>query len=306
MLDKFFDHFGEELSGAWLQALFKPSFFFWAGGFAAWAFGGGQWPAVVAFVMGLPPSEYLAILIGAFVLIHASESAASVIDLPLTRFLEGYWPTFMEPVRRWRVGVWSKVYAKHGQEFQVLQMKKEKGALTFIESERLNFVDCEVLRFPGDLQDVMPTLFGNRLRAAERKSGERYGLDAVVCWPRMWLLMPEGAKAEIQQARASLSKGIAAWFWTAAFLGWTICAWWAVPVSLVGMLVSYRFMISAAEVYGELIESAFDVYRPLLYGALRWAPPASASAEKTTGEALTKYLWRGSVDASIVFKESRE
>jgi len=44
---------------------------------------------------------------------------------------------------------------------------------------------------PAESDRHMPTKLGNILRAAELRSKDKYGLDAVICWPRLWLLLPD-------------------------------------------------------------------------------------------------------------------
>jgi len=69
---------------------------------------------------------------------------------------------------------------------------------------------------------------------------------------------------------------------------------WAVPVGLLLTLLSYRWMLQAAEIYGELIESAFDIHRILLYKSLRWHLPENPADEHKQGKIITAYLFRGS------------
>ena len=64
----------------------------------------------------------------------------------------------------------------------------------------------------------MPLELGNILRAAETKPEEKYGLNAIVCWPRFWLLLPEETKQEISGARAALDVGAQAMFWSLLFI----------------------------------------------------------------------------------------
>ncbi len=78
-------------------------------------------------------------------------------------------------------------------------------------------------------------------------------------------------------------------------------AFWAVPVGLLLTLLAYRWMLMAAETYGQLVESAFDVYRPLLYQSLRWPLPLNPSEEHEQGKKVTAYLWRGSDQPSPEF-----
>jgi hypothetical protein len=152
----------------------------------------------------------------------------------------------------------------------------------------------------------MPTRLGNILRAAERRPYERYGLDAIVCWPRLWLLLPETAKKELQEARTQLINGVRIFAWSLLFLIWTIWSWWAIPAAIGSALFAYCWILDTAIVYGDLIEAAFDLYRPLLYQSLRFPLPNNAAEEKAMGEQVTQYLWRGSLSEPIAFATSTE
>ncbi len=49
-----------------------------------------------------------------------------------------------------------------------------------------------------------------------------------------------------------------------------------------------------AQVFGDLIEAAYDQHRTVLYTQLRWPLPANPQQEREHGQRLTAYLWRGS------------
>jgi hypothetical protein len=77
------------------------------------------------------------------------------------------------------------------------------------------------------------------------------------------------------------------------FVIWTVWAWWAAVVGVMCAIVSYFWMVNAAETYGDLLESVYDVYRGELYKALRCNRPAALADERRRGRALTDHLWRG-------------
>jgi hypothetical protein len=106
----------------------------------------------------------------------------------------------------------------------------------------------------------MPTLLGNLLRAVEEYPGRRYGLDAVVCWPRLYLLLPEATQKEIGAVRERLNESTRLLAWSLLFLVWTIWQWWAL-LGLVVAWLAYRGMVIAAGVYGDLVRAAFDLHR---------------------------------------------
>lgn len=166
--------------------------------------------------------------------------------------------------------------------------------LTPTQQEALARVRLALHNLPANT-DLMPTRLGNILRTAERRPLEKYGLDAIICWSRLWLLLPEAAKKDLQDARADLNNAARLWLWSILFLVWAaLGAWWAVPLGILSALFAYyNWAIAAAITYGDLIEASFDLYRHLLYESLRWKLPADPNEERRVGQQLTEYLWRG-------------
>lgn len=60
-------------------------------------------------------------------------------------------------------------------------------------------------RFPPTLQSVLPTRFGNILRAAEYYSADRYGIDAVLLWPRLIHVIPPNYINQIDESNNGLA-----------------------------------------------------------------------------------------------------
>jgi hypothetical protein len=118
----------------------------------------------------------------------------------------------------------------------------------------------------------------------------------------MWLLLPESARQEITDARRQLNLAASVVVWGLLFCLWAIWTWWALLVGVaVSALAYYIWVLSSAQLYGDLLESAFDLYRKCLYDALRWPIPKNPAEELKLGSALTEYLWRGS-DADFVWE----
>jgi hypothetical protein len=59
--------------------------------------------------------------------------------------------------------------------------------------------------YPAHIDDILPTSFGNTLRAAEDHAMQRYGFDGVTFWPRLVQVIPDGYKATIDNTRNELS-----------------------------------------------------------------------------------------------------
>jgi hypothetical protein len=74
-------------------------------------------------------------------------------------------------------------------------------------------------------------------------------------------------------------------------------------VTLVVAFWAYRWALSAAEVYGDLLEAAFDLHRFALYEALHFPSPKDTSEERQKGQQLTAYLFYGLVAESVTFQK---
>ncbi|MGH8967538.1 MAG: hypothetical protein ACRDXB_19735, partial [Actinomycetes bacterium] len=141
---------------------------------------------------------------------------------------------------------------------------------------------------------VMPTRLGNILRAAEDRPRDRYGLDPVVCWPHLWLSLDKETQQELAQSRKELDGAARLWLWFLLFASWSWAAWWAPVVAVAGCAATYYGAILArARGYGALMQAAFDLHRRKIYEALGWPFPEDPDDERTSGESVTTYLWRG-------------
>jgi hypothetical protein len=127
-------------------------------------------------------------------------------------------------------------------------------------------------------------------------------LDAVVIWPRLWLVLPDNTREELTASRAALDTSVAGFVWGVLFC---VFAPWA-PLALpIGLLVAAGavtiWVPDRAAVFGDLVEAAYDLHRTALYQQLRWPLPTDPKEEHIQGERLTSYLWRGSENADPTF-----
>jgi hypothetical protein len=301
VLIKFWEGISSKLSERWAATVVTPAFLFWTGGLAAWLWRKqDSIGELETWFNGLSNAVQLTLVVGALLLVTLSASLVQRFDLTVLRALEGYWPRWLNRIRGLLVSWQSRQLEKHNIRFQELAGKAPEQ-MSREEKEEYVEKDLRLMRAPTDPALRMPTKLGNLLRAAETHSRDRYGLDAVVCWPRLWLLLPDGPKKELQEARARLDDAVRVVSWGMLFFVWASWAWWALPVALLVSIFAYLGSLRAADLYSELLKATFDLHRMTLYEGLRWPTPANPADERNQGEALTKYLWRGSDETTPAF-----
>ena len=117
---------------------------------------------------------------------------------------------------------------------------------------------------------------------------DKYGLDTITVWPHLWLLLPETTRTELRAARASLDTAVVAATWGILFCAFTPFTWLAIPIGLAVTTIAVTAVIPArAQVFGELIEAAYDLHRTAVYQQLRWPLPANPQQEHPAGAQLT-------------------
>ncbi|MDA0268766.1 MAG: hypothetical protein O3A14_17850, partial [Cyanobacteria bacterium] len=199
---KFLEGFSGGLADEWIKTLFTPAFVFWLGGGLA-ALQRHGWDAAVAEFQKL--QEPLPLMLGILVLLTVAASGFVVqqFDFTVLRLLEGYWPEWLNPLTNRLVQGQRRRFKRLDQQLQALN---RQGLTTLTPQEREAYIqaDLDLGEFP-ELGRLLPTRLGNMLRAAEDHCAVKYGLDAIICWPRLWLLLPEATKTELSQARQHLN-----------------------------------------------------------------------------------------------------
>ncbi|MFC8664590.1 hypothetical protein [Streptomyces sp. NPDC057199] len=298
----------------WAARLFTSAALFWLAGLAlVWYDRHGELVRERGWIRGLVaatrPYEQLPSLVAGVLLlllmgvVVASALAAELLTLPVLRLLEGYgwWPV---PLRR----RWSDRRARAREEAMAVFQERSAalrvadGSGPTLSAAGAMARATRVLRTtPADPALVMPTRLGNLLRTAELRPLRKHGVDAVSCWPHLWLVLPGDSRTEITSARSALDGTVRVWLWSALFAVWTPWAWWAALVAPAAAALAYVNCLRAAGTYTVLLEAAFDVHLPLLYAAARLPAPRTAAEAVVHGERLSRYLREGSDDPELRF-----
>jgi hypothetical protein len=193
------------------------------------------------------------------------------------------------------------------QEIMILQKKRKK---TVLEKELLDKLKTEYYglaafydqRYPPPNAEIMPTQFGNVLKASEAYPATRYGMDAVQFWPRLWHVIPDTYKKVIEDARNELSflvnmsalsimfylLCIGAILFNASLLG--SIGWDEVFVSSIRYILAGLFalicnwffnraaLFSVAD-FGIMVRSAYDLFRLDLLEQFRLKLPKDSVEE---------------------------
>jgi hypothetical protein len=168
-----------------------------------------------------------------------------------------------------------------------------------------------VTDYPPKTLPVMPTAFGNAIRAFEAYPVNAYGADAAPIWLRLAAVIPKDFADGLNDARAQVNFllnllyillliGVAALLRSALGVHWNllwhalwsgdVTRWTADPVALAGAAAIalawpiYSFAVTSAKAWGDVVKAAFDCFLPALIKQLGYAPPRS--------DAERQALWR--------------
>ncbi|MFJ3774305.1 hypothetical protein ACIPX0_21665 [Streptomyces sp. NPDC090075] len=187
------------------------------------------------------------------------------------------------------------------------QKQAEKRYRAIVESypddKRLAQHDGELPR-----TELMPTRLGNILRRSERMAGGRYGLDAMVVYPRIYPYVSERlAEAMARQLELlTLSASLSVCFGllstiTLPLLG-RLDIWSLTPLAAAGLcLLAYRGALISAAYTGVVFCTIFDAHRFDLTTAMHYKLPKTAAEEFNFNNRLTRYL--GARDAHPLYED---
>lgn len=352
MNSKILDSFGGKIGEQWVANLLTPAFAFWLGGglVTIQHFG---WQELFKVSSSYPQLLQVAISVIGLCALTISAFVVRRLDFIVLRFLEGYWHPWLSFLQQWCITLQQRRYDKSDQTRNRLRQKQDdqreklkalneiicnedasaltdwqkqefrqlnQQLLSFSDQQRLSQILIYQSDMPYQKVDFMPTRLGNILRAAEHKPLNKYGLDAVICWPRLWMLLPDGVKKDLQESRTDLNTAVNIWSWGILFCGWTIFAvtpnginiqeLWPLFIGILTAYLAYSWALMTGKIYGEQIEASFDLYRQLLYQILRFDVPVNLVQEKESGKQLTHYLRTGQLNrrsiSSIIASSTEE
>lgn len=223
-----------------------------------------------------------------------------VLNREIYRFLEGYGS--YNPL---------KLLEKRTRE----QFKKKVNRIDWLDdnysdltveqrAERTKLMKEVVESYPDKEALVLPTAFGNALRAFEVYPRVMYGFEGIEGWSRILAVLPKDYRDLIDDAKAQVdwwvNLGVMSLlflieFWYVVFSKWGLTSPWYITVlnlllplsiyALLNVFLSWR-VTSAAIGWGDYVKSAFDLYRFALLESMGIDIPKSRKEER---EIWTKF-----------------
>jgi hypothetical protein len=94
---------------------------------------------------------------------------------------------------------------KNRSDREERKSSREERLLDSLNAENFYLKQTYELNFPPHYTGVLPTGFGNILKAAEAYARSRYSIDSVPVWPRLIHVIPDSYYVRIQQSNNELS-----------------------------------------------------------------------------------------------------
>jgi hypothetical protein len=141
-------------------------------------------------------------------------------------------------------------------------------------------------QFPSREDLILPTAFGNVLRAFEDYSLHLYGFEAIKGWSRLHGAMPKDFRELIGSNQASCDMWVSLWVVSVVLAAESLFMLpWPFQIIVAGACVSLAwFCVSrareAAIDWGEWVKAAFDLYLPKLCKQLGYGLPKTADEVK--------------------------
>lgn len=160
------------------------------------------------------------------------------------------------------------------------QLKRNADAFPDASAERQVAMLKLAEDYPIAEEFLLPTAFGNTIRAFETYPYALYGVDGVVVWDRLVLVLPETARQVAETAKSQVDFWLNLW-WFALFGACQVLVLGAFAAPSLGqgafLLAAVSLPLShasrsAAREWGNVVRSCFDVYLPELRRVLGLRP----------------------------------
>jgi hypothetical protein len=239
-----------------------------------------------------------------------ASSAVQVLSLVLAAVFVGMLLSALE-LRIWRV---AEGYAMRHNALVSLSLRRQArkhARLRALQTaqgtpmRRRVHAAVALERFP-DLEELMPTAFGNITRTREAEASRRWGLDAVTVWPHIEILMSDRAATSLSSARTTVNGFLNSVLLT--LLGWLVCSAHYLLTGLEQRLLDwillsvlayvlgyglYRAAVDSADALGRTQSAVIDLCRLDVYQQVGARRPCDPDDEVALARAVTDAIRTG-------------
>jgi hypothetical protein len=309
MFTELWKSLGGSFDKRWLRNLFIPALVFWGAGLWVWAQVTGLDRALKSW-KGYSTEEQVFLGAAGLLIVFFTTILLEAFEGPLLRLYEGYWLYWTGLAERRKRKLKEKMERR-----RELRAKLVSEQASLAERAELSRIDTELSHRPRDPDRSMPTRLGDILRSGEDHARERYGLDPIVLWPRLFPHLGDTLREALGTAQEQLDLALRLATLSALYgiLGsvgavlnraWSTL-WWTLPAPLIAWLL-WRSAHPIAIAYAGLLRSGFDLHRFDVYENLHWPKPTSPETERAYGVELTLYLLAGAGAKDIVYTHKEE
>jgi len=237
-----------------------------------------------------------------FFVIWLCAVALLALNRPIVRVLQGYGP--FNPFRlkgNIATGAYRKLNDKIATSREAISgAKKQKRDVDSKHSR--TYADSlwkMAHEFPDEEATVLPTRFGNTIRAFEVYSRVIYGIESVYGWSRLMGVVPADYREMMETEKAQMDFWVNLWFTSCltvvlyVAMGIARAAWpqpWIPFAAIVLAFLTAHSARSVAQSWGAMVTGAFDLYRPDLCRKLGFRLPASIEEERTMWQCMSQ-VW---------------
>ncbi len=218
---------------------------------------------------------------------------------------------------------------KHRADVEVDGEKTALRDAKFLDQYReraLSILQPLELDIPKSIRNIKPTVIGNIFCASEMYPMEKYNMDGITLWPKLYKIIPELFKHELEEKNNQivfifnsilLIGLLAVVSFLVGFIGlaiqhipypaWASSSYYVKSFTLISpsayALISlgfaflgrflYKVSINVAEDYGLIIRSGFDLYRLDLLKQMNYPIPETRGEELRTWGALSNFFVAG-------------
>lgn len=182
-----------------------------------------------------------------------------------------------------------------------------KDLKKFYLKKKINVQGDFYTKFSEHHKEMLPTSFGNILKAFENYPYKRYGIDSVLLWPRLVTVITPEYGDRLEEANNSVIFLLVSCFLFTimSFESFLIYYFqYSNPTIFKILMISfailsisfYRISLRAALNYGEIIKSCFDLFRFELLKAFGVEKKLLFKNERSFWEKLRTFILVGEVD----------